>query len=136
SDLFEETPKVSIGFTYTKNFKTTRTGGQLGKPLVSAYDKSEQLAADIRTIMLDAVLKYNGWAFLGEYYDRKVDRFSVTDFSARPDDALIFLAMPAGTAINLQGSKMISPKDEIVARYTQVKPHQQLTAYQYLLKTK
>ncbi|MCH5597349.1 hypothetical protein [Niabella ginsengisoli] len=133
---FEETPKVSLGFTYTKNFKTTRTGGQLGKPMVSAYDEDEKLSANIRTIMVDGVFKYNGWAFLGEYYDRKVDDFSVTDFSSRPDDRLIFLTMPAGTAINLQGSKMVSKKDEIVARYTQVKPHDDLAPYQYLLRTK
>ncbi|WP_346238862.1 porin [Niabella insulamsoli] len=132
---FEETPKVSLGFTYTKNFKTTRTGGQLGKPMVSIYD-DEKLAADIRTIMVDGVFKYNGWAFLGEYYDRKVDRFSVTDFASRPEDRLIFLTMPAGTAINVQGSKMVSKKDEIVARYTQVKPHDDLAPYQYLLRTK
>ncbi|WP_162817750.1 porin [Niabella yanshanensis] len=133
---FEETPKVSIGLTYTKNFKTTRTGGQLGTPMVSAYNEDERLAADIRTIMLDGVLKYRGWAFLGEYYDRKVDNFSVADFATRPDDRLIFLTMPAGTAINFQGSKMVSKKDEVVARYTYVKPHQQLIPYQYLLRTK
>lgn len=133
---FEETPKLSFGFTYTKNFRAKRTGGQLGKYMYSAYNEDEALSANIRTIMADAVFKYNGWAFLGEYYDRKVDNFSVTDFSARPEDRLIFLKMPAGTAINLQGSKMVSKKDEVVIRYTEVKPHAHLASYQYLLRTK
>lgn len=133
---FEETPKVSIGFTYTKNFRATRTGGQLGKHMYSIYNNDEALYANIRTLMADAVLKYNGWAFLGEYYDRKVDDFSVTDFSLRPDDLLTFLKMPAGTAINLQGSKMVSQKDEVVLRYTEVTPHHHLLSYQYRLATK
>ncbi len=133
---FEETPKLSFGFTYSKNFKANRTGGQLGKPMVSAYDDEEELLANIRTIMADAVLKYQGWAFLGEYYDRKVDAFSVADFSTRPDDKLIFLKMPAGIAVNLQGSKLITRKDEISVRYTHITPHAALLPYQYKLRTK
>jgi hypothetical protein len=133
---FEETPKVSVGFTYTKNFKANRTGGQLGKPMFSAYNEDEELLANIRTIMADAVLKYQGWAFLGEYYDRKVDDFSVKDFSARPDDQLIFLKMPAGIAVNVQGSKLFTKKDEITLRYTTVNPHKSLQNYQYKLITK
>lgn len=133
---FEETPKLSFGFTYTKNFKANRTGGQLGKPMVSAYNSKEDLLANIRTIMADAVLKYRGWAFLGEYYDRKVDAFSVTDFSTRPDDRLIFLKMPAGVAVNLQGSKLFTRKDEVSVRYTYITPHAGLLSYQYKLRTK
>ncbi|MGC4234542.1 MAG: porin [Niabella sp.] len=133
---FEETPKLSFGFTYTKNFKANRTGGQLGKPMVSAYDDEEELLANIRTIMADAVLKYRGWAFLGEYYDRKVDAFSVADFSTRPDDRLIFLKMPAGVAVNLQASKLVTKKDEISVRYTHITPHADLLPYQYKLRTK
>ena len=133
---FEETPKLSLGFTYSKNYKAKRTGGQLGKYMYSAYNNKEELSANIRTLMADAVFKYRGWSFLGEYYDRKVDAFSVSDFSSRPDDQLIFLKMPAGTALNLQGGKMLSPKDEVVIRYTQVKPHAATAPYQYLLRTK
>ena len=132
---FEETPKLSFGFTYSKNFKANRTGGQLGKPMISAYS-DEKLLANIRTIMADAVLKYRGWAFLGEYYDRKVDAFSVSDFSTRPNDRLIFLKMPAGVAINLQGSKLFTRKDEIAVRYTHINPHSGLLPYQYKLRTK
>ncbi|GAB3432733.1 porin [Niabella aquatica] len=133
---FEETPKLSFGFTYTKNFKANRTGGQLGKPMVSAYNKKEELLANIRTIMADAVLKYRGWAFLSEYYDRKVDAFSVADFSTRPDDRMIFLKMPAGVAVNLQGSKLLTRKDEISVRYTHITPHAGLLPYQYKFRTK
>ncbi len=128
---FEETPKLSFGFTYSKNFRASRTGGQLGKPMFSAYDKNEELLANIRTIMADAVLKYSGWAFLGEYYNRKVDAFSVTDFTTRPNDELTFLKMPAGEAVNVQASKLFSKKDEITIPYTAVTPHKKLSAYQY-----
>ncbi|TXI35321.1 MAG: porin, partial [Niabella sp.] len=60
---FEETPKLSFGFTYSKNFGAVRSGGQLGSYLYSTYNKTEALSADIKTIIADAVLKYNGWAF-------------------------------------------------------------------------
>lgn len=133
---FEETPKLSIGFTYSKNFNAHRTGGQLGKSMISAYNKDEKLFANIRTIMADAVLKYNGWAFLGEYYYRKTDAFSVKDFSARPQDLITFYKMPAGVAINLQGSKLITKKDEIAVRYTTITPHEELKNYQYKFVTK
>lgn len=133
---FEPTPKLSIGFTFSKNFRAKRSGGQLGKYLVSAYDPAEELHMDMRTIMADAVLKYNGWAFLGEYYERKVDNYSVKDFTDRPKDKIVFLKIPEGTAFNLQGSKMISRKDEIAIRYTEVRPHPSLKNYQYTLKTK
>ena len=133
---FEPTPKLSMGFTYSKNFRASRTGGQLGKYLYSAYDPEEELFADMQTIMADAVLKYNGWAFLGEYYDRKVDNFSVTDFTNRPTDRITFLKIPEGTAFNLQASKMLSAKDEVAVRYTEVRPHSSLRNYQYHLRTK
>src|SRR5690606_3888512 len=132
---FEETPKLSLGLTYSKNFRANRTGGQLGKHMYSAYDEEEALYANIRTIIADAMFKYNGWAFMGEYFDRKVDDFSVKDFSDRPDDLVTFLKMPAGKAINVQGSKMVSKKDEIVIRYTQIKPHKEVALYQYRMAT-
>lgn len=133
---FEETPKLSLGLTYSKNFRANRTGGQLGKHMYSTYDEEEALYANIRTIIADAMFKYNGWAFMGEYFDRKVDDFSVKDFSDRPDDLVTFLKMPAGKAINIQGSKMVSKKDEIAIRYTQIKPHKEVALYQYRMATK
>ncbi len=133
---FEPTPKVSVGVTYSKNFRASRTGGQLGKYLYSAYDPEDELHADMQTMMADAVLKYNGWAFLGEYYDRRVDNFSVNDFTNRPEDRLIFLKIPEGVAFNLQASKMLSAKDEVAVRYSEVRPHHSLRIYQYHLRNK
>lgn len=133
---FEETPKISVGLTYSKNYRAARTGGQLGKYMYSTYTENELLHANIRTLIADMAFKYMGWAFLGEYYDRKVDDYSVIDFSSRPEDLITFLKMPAGTAFNLQGSKMISNKDEIAIRYTDVTPHQNLLPYQYRMVNK
>ncbi|GAB3013044.1 hypothetical protein GCM10027051_15340 [Niabella terrae] len=133
---FEETPKLALAFTYSKNFRARRTGGQLGAYMYSAYNTDDPLFADIRTLMADFVFKYQGWALMGEYYNRKADNFSVTDFAGQPDDELQFLQIPAGTAFNIQGSKMVSKKDEIALRYTVVRPHDELRPYQYLERTK
>lgn len=134
--VFEKTPRLSAGFTYSKNFRTTRSGGQTGNYMYSAYDPEQLLAADIQTIMADVVFKYQGWAFLGEYYTRDINHFSENDFVTFPEDQKIFLRMPAGNAYNLQLSKMISPRDELAVRYTSITPHAGVKSYQYHYRTR
>lgn len=133
---FEPTPKLSLGFTYSKNNRATRTGGQLGRYMVSSHIPNEKLQMDMQTIMADGVLKYNGWALLAEYYDRKVYNFSVADFDSRPLDYLQFMRVGEGVAYNFQASRMLSRKDEIAFRFTDVRPHQGVKDYQYRFRTK
>ncbi|QIL77912.1 porin [Hymenobacter sp. HDW8] len=58
----EPTPKVSVAAGYSYNRQTTRTGGQLGLDLYSPVD--------LGTFISDAMVKYRGWAYLGEYMQR------------------------------------------------------------------
>jgi hypothetical protein len=64
---FEKTPKLSFGATYSLNKNTTRVGGQIGKFLNGGEVR------DIKTLLLDGLLKYQGWAFNTEYAARDAD---------------------------------------------------------------
>lgn len=102
---FEEKPKLSLGATYSYNHKTTRTGGQIGS-FLPAY-------CDIQTFIADGIFKYRGFSLLGEFFYRTLSNFQ----SPVVDD---YLNVPSGNAYMLQGSYMLNPKNEVVARYSKV----------------
>jgi len=114
---FEPKPKVSIAATYSYNHKAVRRGGQLGDFM------SEPL--NMSTFIADMMFKWQGWALLGEYFYREIDGYS-TDLDVR----LSQLRAPAGNAYNIQLSKMISKKDEIIVRQAGNAPFEHLQSYQ------
>lgn len=61
----EQTPKLSIGASYSYNQKSTRSRGQLGEELLEPKDQSIFYA--------DAIMKYNGFAFYTEYAQRNTE---------------------------------------------------------------
>ena len=133
---FEPKPKLSLGFTVSKNQRANRTGGQIGGYLASKYDAKQKLFVDMQTIIADMTFKYRGWSFLGEYYKRSVDNFSINDFTSQPNNREVFLTIPVGNAVSVQFGKMISKKDEISVRYTTIAPTEAVKDYQYNQKTK
>ena len=106
---FEPTPKLSLAATYSFNQKAVRTGGQLGKAL------SEPV--DMQTFIADMMFKYNGWALLGEYFDR-----SLTNASSEAISLPTLRSVQQGRALNLQASRMLGRKSEIILRYTAARP--------------
>ena len=64
----EERQKLSVGVTYSLNQNTNRSGGQLGNFItMSDTNGTTNLFNDITTVFIDAVYKYNGFSFAGEY---------------------------------------------------------------------
>ncbi|MDZ7612744.1 MAG: hypothetical protein U5K51_02700, partial [Flavobacteriaceae bacterium] len=61
----EKTPKVLISGAYSSNHKARQTQGQLGADL---YEKK-----DMQSVLLDGMVKYNGWAFMTAYMNRMSD---------------------------------------------------------------
>src|SRR5690606_38237632 len=55
----EQSVKLSLAGGYSFNKATTNTGGQLGRDLYAGVDMG--------TLILDALIKYNGWAYAIEY---------------------------------------------------------------------
>ncbi len=86
---FTEKPKVSLGVTYSYNHKAVFSRGQLGFLMPAVQD--------FQTIIADGLVKYRGFALMGEYF-RKVVDYSVYYV---PSD-LLFKTIPAGTGFNSQ----------------------------------
>ena len=108
----EVRPKLSLGASYNFNESGARARGQLGPEL---YQKRDQ-----RVFIADIMLKYRGWALLGEYFSRNASNpitYSPLGFRQ---------AVWVGTGQNLQLSKLISKQGELAIRYAQVTPKQSI----------
>lgn len=109
---FEEKPKLSLGATYAYNDRAIRTGGQLGPELFTPRDMS--------TFVADAMLKYDGWALLAEYFDRDSEDAITLD----EDGAVRYIT--TGTGVNVQFSKCLRSNYEFALRYTLVDPAKEI----------
>lgn len=115
---FEETPKLSIGGGYSYNDNTTRVNGQTGKYVQRPFT--------LKTAYIDAIFKYLGWAYSAEYMQRNTDNpFNVTD-----DDEAEMIHTYKGWGVNQQLSYLLENGYEIASRYTYLKPHNDISAFE------
>lgn len=110
--LREPTPKLSLGAVAHFNNRAIRTGGQLGRELYEGRD--------LFTAMGDAVFKYKGFALSSEYLFRHVDN----PFTYAADSSMRYVY--AGQGVNAQVSYCFKKKWEIAARYTYLRPQQEI----------
>lgn len=104
----EPRPKLALGGTWSHNGKALRTAGQLGPELFAPRD--------MRTLIGDMVLKYQGWALSGEYFLRtSPDPVTISDEGA-------IRAVQVGEGLNAQLSKYFGSRYEVAARYSQLAP--------------
>ncbi|MGK6350869.1 porin [Parapedobacter sp. DT-150] len=115
---YEEMPKLSIGGGYSYNDRTTRAGGQTGKFLASPLT--------LKTSFYDAIFKYRGWAYQVEYMRRDVG----DPFSTDEEGEVIYAFK--GQGLNQQLSYLLNRNAgyELASRYTWIKPHQDIGAYE------
>ncbi len=106
----EQDAKVSIGSSYNFNQKTNRLGGQIGK----TFDTG--LLRNMETVLVDFLVKYNGWAWSSEYARRWTNDPIVTIDSATES---IFKGSGCSTQLSYVFTNQWSP----VARYTRITPH-------------
>ncbi len=104
----EPRPRLSLAAGYSFNQRARRTGGQLGEELFAP--------ADIGTFIADLVLKWQGWALSGEYFQRDSD----TPITTSSAGAVRFIT--TGQGLNAQLSKTLKSRWEMAARYTVVQP--------------
>lgn len=105
----EPKPKLSIGATYNFNDNATRVGGQLGRDV--------KFPVDMTTISLDALFKYKGFAFYGEFMKR--DCNNAVTFNS---DTSSFAVVYAGYGYLGQVSYIFKSNWEVAARYAQTTP--------------
>lgn len=114
----EETPKLSIGGGYSYNDRTTREGGQTGKFIQNPFT--------LKTGFADAIFKYQGFAYQVEYMRRDVDNPLNTLDTEKAEETYAY----KGWGVNQQTSYLLNKGYEVAARYTLVKPHQDIQAFE------
>jgi len=103
--LREPKPKLMISGAYNLNQKARKTLGQTGDLLYESRDMS--------SLLLDAIVKYNGWAFMADY----MNRVAKDPITVNPADASL-KAVFTGYGTDYQISYAFPCKYEIVGRYS------------------
>ena len=103
--LREQTPKLSVGLSYQRNDRQTKTRGTLGKALFA------QRSSDI--LYADALFKYSGLSLYTEYAQRtSSDPITYKD-TTRKDYSAIFV----GTGYMVQASYVLPSMWNVAFRY-------------------
>ena len=106
-DLKRETsPKLMLSGAYSYNNKAHRTQGQLGDEMFDT--------ANIKSLFLDAMLKYQGWALMYAYMNRNSDKI----FSYNPEDVTDFRYVYAGHGHDVQASYTFPKNYELIGRFS------------------
>ncbi|MGV7107098.1 porin [Flavobacterium sp. U410] len=102
----EETPKLMISGAFQQNNRAVRTNGQLGQLLYSPRTT--------RSYFADAMLKYNGWAFMSAYMQRQAKDL----VTYNPDDVTDFNYVYAGWGTDYQLSYIFKNNFEVIGRFS------------------
>lgn len=114
SDLKREAkPKLMLGFTYNYNQDAVRERGFAGDYMIRTDGTIYE--TDQTTIFADAMFKYNGFSFMGEYAKRTADNEIATELDGLTPTGDIVLT---GNAVNLQAAYLFKSNYEIVGRFT------------------
>jgi len=114
SDLKREAkPKLMLGFTYNYNQGAVRERGFAGDYMIRTDGSIYE--TDQTTIFADAMFKYNGFSFMGEYAKRTADDEIATELDGLTPTGDLVLT---GNALNLQAGYLFKSNYEIAARFT------------------
>src|SRR5690554_456447 len=102
----EEKPKLMVSGAYSFNNKATKSQGQLGEKL---FEKR-----DLSTLLLDAMMKYNGWSFQTAY----MSRISKDPITINPDDVSDISFVYVGDGMDYQLSYLFPSNFELLGRYS------------------
>jgi hypothetical protein len=103
----EKKPKLLLSGAFQQNNQAKRTQGQLGNDLFEART--------MKSVMLDAMLKYNGWSAMSSYMSRTTSRNAVT---VNPDDITQSNFAYVGNGFDHQLSYNFLTNYEIIGRYS------------------
>lgn len=116
SDLIREVkPKLMLGFTYNYNQNAVRERGFAGDYMIRTDGTIYE--TDQTTIFADAMFKFDGFSFMGEYAKRSADNEVATEADGTTPTGDIVLT---GNALNLQAGYLFKSNYEIAARFTTV----------------
>ena len=108
----EESPKLMVGLTYDYNNDAVKTRSNLGSYMFLADGSLYE--TDITTFFADAMFKYKGLAFMGEYANRDADAPVAIDVDGTETGDIVRV----GSSFNGQLSYLFKSNYEITGRYT------------------
>jgi len=108
----EQQPKLMVGATYDYNQDAVKTRSNMGSYML-LFDGS-LYQTDITTIFVDAMFKYKGFSFMGEYAQRDADSAIAMDAGGNETGDIVLI----GDAINAQAGYLFKSNYEVVGRYT------------------
>lgn len=116
----EKTPKLVFGATYDFNNDAVKTQSNLG-----TYMKNDIgfYKTNISTIFIDALFKYKGISFMGEYAFRDAKN----PLARNSDGTLTGDKVQIGSGLNLHGSYLFSKNWEISGRFTSINLDKKIT---------
>ena len=109
----EESAKLMLGFTYNYNQDAVRERGFAGDYMIRTDGSIYE--TDQTTIFADAMFKYQGFSFMGEYAKRAAGNEIATEIDGTTPTGDIVLT---GNALNLQAGYLFDSNYEIAARFT------------------
>lgn len=115
--LGEEKPKLMVSAAYQFNNKGRNNAGQLGDEL---YEKK-----DSQTLLLDAIFKYRGFAFMTAY----MQRHSKDPIAYSSVDPTKFNYLMAGHGYDFQSSYMLGNNYELIGRYSNQNMQKEIAMY-------
>ena len=116
----EQTPKLSVGMTYDHNSNAVRTRSNSGTYMVNDLGFHE---ADVNTLFLDAMFKYNGWSVMAEYADRTSDNPIAVNSDGTPTGAVVNV----GDGFNIQSGYVFKNNFQVTGRYTTIGLEEEIT---------
>ena len=103
----EKKPKLLFSGAFQQNNHARRTQGQLGNDLFETRT--------MKSVLLDAMFKYNGWAAMSSYMSRTTTKNAVT---INPDDITETNYAFIGNGFDYQLSYNFPTNYEVIARYS------------------
>jgi len=115
----EQTPKLMIGAAYDYNDNAVKTRSNQGSYMQTSTGFYE---TDISTVFVDAMFKYKGFSFMGEFSNRdaddpvatEVDGSVALDEDGNPTNDVVLV----GNALNLQAGYLFKNNYELAGRFT------------------
>ena len=110
----EQTPKLMIGSTYDYNNDAVKTRSNSGSYMFRSDGSLYE--TPISTFFVDAMFKFKGFSFMGEYAMRDADDAIALDLDGTATGDIVL----TGNAFNAQAGYLFKTNYEVVGRFTTV----------------
>ncbi|WP_308991651.1 porin [Mariniflexile litorale] len=118
----EKTPKLALAVTYDFNNNAVKTRSNQGAYMVIDNEESF-FETNINTLYIDAMFKYLGFSFMGEYAQRDAK----DPYAKNSDGSLTGAEVQVGNGLNMQAGYLFKSNWEISGRYTNIELNKTVT---------